>query len=468
MPQRSTSKTEEELAELRAFDSRNSTSAPNRATTPPSNESQKAPPLMTMFGPPKRPARPTSNKAHLPFGCRRHQTLPRTCPGLSPSGLRNGPRILSASATLFPTRPRTTHEKGRFRHPDIMGLMKEPEHLRAEHPQQSDFPNKPRFQLSSHRRNPPHDKEEMATIDKALSGAIPLRPEWLRGYKCSYFPFSLPAAQNSRLRCSPFQYHRRRAPSSYAECFPHIVSGLAIPTSISTATPSMRPVPEPTPKTFKTSSMWSFSRLRYRRNYPTQTDEFYRSILTKSSRKNTTSANPKKMSATTTAARVIFSARETSPHAPDSERVPRNLSRSTTRTCFTEDLYDKLLVIMTMGGNDINVITQNVVQQKPQDDIWQTAQDTVKHIEDGMAWLKDPKFTKESILSSPTSTSLPTAPEMPQHAHSPMLSTSMWMWTTLPRRGHHVARKRIFRGCQTIQHRHVVPTRKLLRSWLPS
>ena len=95
------------------------------------------------------------------------------------------PEFLSAlTLTIVPNTPLARlHEKGRFQLPDIMGLMKELRTFLA----QSTL-SKAIFR-TNHASNYlpiggtlPHDKEEMVQlIDKALSGAIPLRPEWMRG-----------------------------------------------------------------------------------------------------------------------------------------------------------------------------------------------------------------------------------------------------------------------------------------------
>ena len=187
---------------------------------------------------------------------------------------------------------------------------------------------------------------------------------------------------------------------SYAECFPHIITGFGDPyididaypineTCAGTHTQDFRDIEH---VVFLGDSVTVGT-------YPTQTDEFYRSILTKKlvEHYNLTAPEEDWYRANYDSGQShILRSGDFSSCAKLGARTRELFTRSKQlETCFTEDLYDKkLLVIMTMGGNDINVITQNVVQQKPQDDIWQTAQDTVEHVDKGMAWLQDPKFTK--------------------------------------------------------------------------
>ena len=64
--------------------------------------------------------------------------------------------------------------------------------------------------------------------------------------------------------------------------------------------------------------------------------------------------------------------------------------------CFTDDLRDKkLLVIMTMGGNDLHELTEKVVHEYPEEALWDVAYETTDNMRKGLEWLNDAeKFPK--------------------------------------------------------------------------
>ena len=54
------------------------------------------------------------------------------------------------------------------------------------------------------------------------------------------------------------------------------------------------------------------------------------------------------------------------------------------QSCFTEDLWDQdLLVIMTMGGNDLSTITQDIIEGQSQESIWRLAERAVDNLDQG-------------------------------------------------------------------------------------
>ena len=59
--------------------------------------------------------------------------------------------------------------------------------------------------------------------------------------------------------------------------------------------------------------------------------------------------------------------------------------------CIPEDLRHKThLVVMTMGGNDINSITQDAIEGVPTEQIWDDVREFVQLMDDAIGWLKDP------------------------------------------------------------------------------
>lgn len=59
-------------------------------------------------------------------------------------------------------------------------------------------------------------------------------------------------------------------------------------------------------------------------------------------------------------------------------------------SCFTNDLIDKkLLVIMTMGGNDLHDLTESVVYEYPEEYLWNIAYEATDHMREGLGWLAD-------------------------------------------------------------------------------
>jgi len=187
---------------------------------------------------------------------------------------------------------------------------------------------------------------------------------------------------------------------SYAECFPHIIEGFGNPytdiesyvlneTCAGTHTQSFRDIEH---VVFLGDSITVGT-------YPTPNDEFYRSLLAKKLAAHYDLIPPQEswyqVNYDTGQVESIRSG-DFSSCAALGARTRELFSRSSQlEGCFTEDLYDKkILVIMTMGGNDLNVITQDVVRGKPPEDLWQTAEKAVAKVDEGMEWLRDPKFSK--------------------------------------------------------------------------
>ena len=95
------------------------------------------------------------------------------------------PEFLSAlTLTIVPNTPlHRMHEKGRFQLPDITGLMRELRVIIANsHPSQALFRTNHASNYLPIGGTLPNDRAQMLhVIDRALSGAIPLRQEWMRG-----------------------------------------------------------------------------------------------------------------------------------------------------------------------------------------------------------------------------------------------------------------------------------------------
>lgn len=188
--------------------------------------------------------------------------------------------------------------------------------------------------------------------------------------------------------------------TSYQECFPHIVEGFgdpydnidAYPLEQSCSGTNIQTVEDIEHVIFIGDSVTVGT-------YPTPTEEFYRSILTNKLAQQYQLTLPQeewfRVDYETGQSQVLRSG-DFSSCARLGARTRELFSRSKQlETCFTPDLYDKrVLVIMTMGGNDINVITQNVVQQQDPQSIWQKAEDTVTELDKGISWLKDGRFSK--------------------------------------------------------------------------
>ena len=186
---------------------------------------------------------------------------------------------------------------------------------------------------------------------------------------------------------------------TYAECFPHIIEGFGNPYTDIEA--------YPLDETCAGTHRQEFSEIEHVvflgdsitvGTYPTPNDEFYRSILAKKLAAHYQITPPTedwyRVDYDTGQAESIRSG-DFSSCAALGARTRELFTRSQQlETCFTEDLYDKkILVIMTMGGNDLNIITQDVVRGKAQEEIWETATNAVEKVDRGMAWLQDPKFS---------------------------------------------------------------------------
>jgi len=60
-------------------------------------------------------------------------------------------------------------------------------------------------------------------------------------------------------------------------------------------------------------------------------------------------------------------------------------------SCFPQGELDKrTLVIMTMGGNDLSSLTQDAIDGVPLDQLQASTEAFVQHMEDAVAWLKEP------------------------------------------------------------------------------
>lgn len=187
---------------------------------------------------------------------------------------------------------------------------------------------------------------------------------------------------------------------SYQECFPHIVEGFGNPYSDMDSY-----FIEETCAGTRTQSFEDIEHVIFIGDsvtvgtYPTQTDEFYRSLLTYKLAERYQLELPQEdwfRVDYDTGQSVLLRSGDFSSCARLGARTRELFTRSNQlETCFTEDLYDKkVLVVMTMGGNDINVITQNVVQQVEPQSIWAKAEDAVSDMDRGISWLKDGKFRK--------------------------------------------------------------------------
>lgn len=187
---------------------------------------------------------------------------------------------------------------------------------------------------------------------------------------------------------------------SYQECFPHIVEGFGNPYSDMDSY-----FIEETCAGTRTQSFEDIEHVIFIGDsvtvgtYPTQTDEFYRSLLTHKLAERYQLELPQEdwfRVDYDTGQSVLLRSGDFSSCARLGARTRELFTRSSQlETCFTEDLYDKkILVVMTMGGNDINVITQNVVEQVEPQSIWEKAEDAVSDMDRGISWLKDGKFRK--------------------------------------------------------------------------
>ncbi len=59
--------------------------------------------------------------------------------------------------------------------------------------------------------------------------------------------------------------------------------------------------------------------------------------------------------------------------------------------CIPEDQRHKThLIVMTMGGNDINSITQDAIEGVADEQIWEDVREFVQLMDDAIGWLKDP------------------------------------------------------------------------------
>ena len=188
--------------------------------------------------------------------------------------------------------------------------------------------------------------------------------------------------------------------TSYQECFPHIVEGFGDPYDNIDGYPLEESCSGTNIQTFTDIEHVVFIGDSVTvGTYPTPTEEFYRSILTNKLAQQYQLMLPQeewfRVDYETGQSQILRSG-DFSSCARLGARTRELFSRSKQlETCFTPDLYDKrVLVIMTMGGNDINVITQNVVQGLAPESIWQKAEDTVSEINEGILWLKDGRFSK--------------------------------------------------------------------------
>ena len=187
---------------------------------------------------------------------------------------------------------------------------------------------------------------------------------------------------------------------SYQACFPHIVEGFGNPYLEMESY-----VIEETCSGTKTQSFQEIEHVVFIGDsvtvgtYPTQTEDFYRSLLTHRLADRFQLTLPEENWFRVdyeTGQSIVLRSGDFSSCARLGARTRELFTRSNQlESCFTEDLFDKkLLVVMTMGGNDINVITQNVVQQLEPQIIWGKADDAVSDMDRGIAWLKDGKFSK--------------------------------------------------------------------------
>ncbi len=50
----------------------------------------------------------------------------------------------------------------------------------------------------------------------------------------------------------------------------------------------------------------------------------------------------------------------------------------------------RTLIVMTMGGNDLNALTQDAIDGVPEADLWLSTQAFVQNLEDAISWIKEP------------------------------------------------------------------------------
>ena len=59
-------------------------------------------------------------------------------------------------------------------------------------------------------------------------------------------------------------------------------------------------------------------------------------------------------------------------------------------TCFTDDLRDKkILIVMTLGGNDLADVAQGIVSGWSEEELWDKGRETVRDMEKGFLWLRE-------------------------------------------------------------------------------
>ncbi len=59
--------------------------------------------------------------------------------------------------------------------------------------------------------------------------------------------------------------------------------------------------------------------------------------------------------------------------------------------CLPEDERDKTtLVVMTIGGNDLNALTEGFMAKEPVEDLWTETEEFMALVRDTMEWIKEP------------------------------------------------------------------------------
>ena len=186
---------------------------------------------------------------------------------------------------------------------------------------------------------------------------------------------------------------------TYQQCFPHIIEGFGNPYTDSEH--------YPIDPTCSGTSHQDFSGIDHViflgdsitvGTYPTPSVDFYRNRLAAQLAEHYGLTPPEEswqlVDYETDQSQVLRSG-DFSSCARLGARTSELHDRSTQlQSCFTEDLWDQnLLVIMTMGGNDLSTITQDIIEGQPQESIWRLADRAVRNLDQGFAWLREPRFT---------------------------------------------------------------------------
>lgn len=209
--------------------------------------------------------------------------------------------------------------------------------------------------------------------------------------------------------CSEEPIHTKTTPPisedtlSYEECFPHLIDQFGgMYEDISSV---------PIAETCSGTSTQSFEQIEHVvflgdsvtvGTYPTETDEFYRSLLTKKLAEYYNLQLPEEewflVDYNTGQTKIQRSGDFSSCAKLGSKTSDLLDGVQQLESCFTEDLRSNanILVIMTMGGNDLADIAQGLVGGWSDEQLWDKAEETVSDMEKGIAWLREQgRFSKD-------------------------------------------------------------------------